>query len=142
MSDAIIQQIISVIAVIVGVAVGAIATYFANYRLKMHELNYLKEKEANIQIRDCCANFISEANRLVVHSMREKISDPKEMIALTTHYTNIELLCSKNIIKAARDVFDLILSLHSQVEKDINTTYAELRKELVNVIKQDIKTKT
>ncbi len=142
MSDAIIQQIISVIAVLVGVAVGAIATYFANYRLKMYELNYLQEKEANMQIRDCCASFISEANRLVVLSMQEKISDKKEIITLTTHYTNIELLCSKNIIKAARDIFDLILSLHGQIDGSTNATYAELRKEFINVIKQDIKTQT
>jgi hypothetical protein len=142
MSEEILQQIINVISVIAGVAVGAFTTYYANYRLKMHELNYLQKKEINIQIRDCCANFIAESNRLVVHSMHEKISGSKRMIDLTTHYTNIELLCSKEAIGAARNIFDLIISLHSQIEKDVGGNYPDLRKELIKVIKKDIKNRT
>ncbi len=129
-------------SVIIGVIIGALATYIANFSLKKMELNHAKEQELRLEKRICCANFIAEANRLVIQSTHKKITTPSEMVNLTAHYTNIELLCTVSSTNAAREIFELILSLHNQIEKEADYTYAELRMKLVGLIKGEIEFKT
>ena len=100
----------------VAVMAGAIS-YAAGKGMKGHEwdLNLLREKVALRQ--RLYAEFLAEADRQMLQSMKEKIGDKTFFYEITRKLSEIELLSSGDVCAAAKAICDHVVGSHAAEEK-------------------------
>ncbi len=136
------QPIINALPTLLGVMLGAFGAYFSSKSLKKIEFSHLRQQELRVEKRKCCAEFLGEADRLVIKSIDEKISSASAMSSLAINLSNIELLCSQKTIDAAKLIFEYVLNAHGQSIKEQKHHYSELKKHLIGFVKEEIAIET
>lgn len=136
------QPIINALPTLLGVMLGAFGTYYSSKNLKKIEFSHLRQQELRVEKRKCCAEFLGEADRLVIKSIDEKLSSASAMSSLAICLSNIELLCSKNTITAAKLIFDYVLNAHGQSSKEQKHHYSDLKTRLIGFVKEEIAIET
>lgn len=132
------QPIINALPTLLGVMLGALGAYFSGKSLKKIELTHLRQQELRIEKRKHCAEFLAEADRLVIKSMDEKLPSASAISALAVCLSNIQLLCSNDTITSAKLIFDYVLSAHGQANIEQKHHYADLKARLIGFVKQEI----
>ncbi len=114
MEDKLLVAVIGVSSALAGTLLGGLISYFSNKNLKDREWKLSIIREEINELKKLYSDYLSEATRLEVASLKNKVNDLREFNVLGTILSQIELLGSQNVIKAARELGDHVL--HSHVE--------------------------
>lgn len=120
------------------VAVMAAAlSYAAGKGMKRHEwdLNLRREKVAVRQ--RLYAEFLAEADRQILQSMKEKISDTTSFYEITRKFSEIELLSSSDVCVAAKSICDHVVGSHAAEEK-AGANFYELKQAFIRNARKEI----
>lgn len=120
------------------VAVMAAAlSYAAGKGMKRQEwdLNLRREKVAVRQ--RLYAEFLAEADRQILQSMKEKISDTTALYEITRKFSEIELLSSSDVCAAAKSICDHVVGSHA-VEEKTGANFYELKQAFIRNARKEI----
>ena len=118
MEDKLIITLIGVSSALAGTLLGGFISYLSNRSLKDREWQLLIIREEINDLKKLYSDYLAEASRLEVASVKNKVSDLREFNALGTLFSQIELLGSQSVIKAAKEIGDHVLHSHvKNVEK-------------------------
>ncbi|MDJ1158095.1 hypothetical protein QNA08_07595 [Chelatococcus sp. SYSU_G07232] len=97
--------------------VAGVLSYTAGKGMKRHEwiLNLRREKVAVRQ--RLYAEFLAEADRQVLQSMKEKSSEVTSFYEITRKFSEIELISSDAVSVAAKSICDHVIGSHAAKEK-------------------------
>jgi len=117
--------------------IAGLLSYAAGKGMKKHEwdLNIRREK---VTVRQrLYAEFLAEADRQVLQSMKEKISDATSFYEITRKFSEIELLSSDDVSTAAKSICDHVVGSHA-VEEKTGASFYELKKGFIQSAKKEI----
>jgi len=129
--------LLSFISTVTVALIAGVLSYFAGKGMKRHEweLNLRREKVAVRQ--RLYAEFLAEADRHVIQSMKEKVSDVTSLYEIIRKFSEIELLSSEEVSAAARSICDYIVSSHA-IEGKTRENFYELKQAFIRNAKQEI----
>lgn len=112
-------------------------SYAAGKDMKKHEwdLNLRREK---VTVRQrLFAEFLAEADRLILQSIQEKSGEVTSFYAVTQKFSEIELISSEPVCAAAKSICDNAISSHAVGEKT-EVMYSELKKVFIEQARKEI----
>ena len=133
----IVVAITSAAAALFGSAIGGITSYFSTRSMRRMEWHLaLKEREINRR-EDLFTDFITEANRLVISSFHEKMSNGNELATLVA-LENRLWLYSEEIGALARKIAGCVLNYHQEKRKDDAPNFADLRDKFISTCRSNL----
>jgi hypothetical protein len=133
----VITPLLSFISTASVAVIAGVLSYAAGKGMKRHEwdLNLRREKVAVRQ--RLYAEFLAEADRQVLQSMKEKISDTTSFFEITRKFSEIELLSSSEVSAAAKSICDHVVGSHA-VEERTGVNFYELKQAFIKNAKMEI----
>lgn len=137
MQTEIATALIASISALAGSAVGGFAAYFSNKSMRKLEWK-LSEIEREIASRRATyANFLAEANKLILQSVEKKASSAIPIQELLNLQSEIALL-SPPIASKAKEIISCVLD-HHQKGNEQHGTYPTLRDDSIALCIQETK---
>ncbi|SUS06831.1 conserved hypothetical protein [uncultured Defluviicoccus sp.] len=133
----VIAPLLSFISTALVAVVAAVLSYAAGKGMKRHEwdLNIRREKVAIRQ--RLYAEFLAEANRLILQSIEEKSSTVTSFFKLTRKFSEIELISPDTVSAAAKSICDHVICSHA-VQQKMETNFYELKQAFILQARQEI----
>jgi hypothetical protein len=119
MSPELTNTTLTMLATLIGALVAGVISFIAGRSLKTHEWKLAVIKETIATRRRIYAEFLSEADRLMMQSIEDKIDRLTALNELTTKFSEISLLSPDPVIEAAKVVFDAVISAHARDSKSV-----------------------
>ena len=132
----VVVAIVGVTAALVGSAIGGVTSYFSTRSMRRMEWRLtLQEKEISRR-ETLYTEFITEANRLVIHSSAEKISDGNVLTLLLALESRI-WLHSEGLGPKARKICSCILDYQVKDKKG-TPKFGDLRDDFIAACRKDL----
>ncbi|MEN3148469.1 hypothetical protein ABCW43_14240 [Neorhizobium sp. IRAMC:178] len=121
--------------------VAAVVSYIAGRGMKRHEWQLMLVREKILARQRLYADFVSEADRLLLFSIQSKISDPVGFHDLLRKFGEIQLLARDDVTEAAKQMADHIILSHLAGEvADANApSLHPLKTTFIMLAKQELK---
>lgn len=142
MSESAIIAIIGSSSAILGAVIGVLGSFLTTRQIKKLDNQYNIENELRLEKRKIASLFMTEANRLVVHAMDERLSEARAISKLAELYCQIELYFNEEVSSKAKNLLLYVVSIHGQYTEEIESSFQSLREDLVSSIKNEIIGKT
>lgn len=134
----IVIALIGVISVLAGTFLGGFISYLSNKNLKQEEWYLsLLQQEIN-ELKKLYSDYLAEASRLEVASVKNKINDLREFNELGTIFSQIELLGSQDVINAAKQIGEHVLYSHTINVKKRDKEFYEHKSNYVSAVKKEL----
>ena len=133
-------ELTAVIGTLFGVLVGGLINYFATRSVKNHEWRLALVRDSAAIRQKLYADFLVDAQRLVVQAREEKVSSLADLNPLNGKFAEISLLAPGGVIEAAKKLADYAITSHSaQPAKEV-ADFFKLRQEFIEAARKDIAT--
>ena len=97
--------------------VAGLLSFWAGRGLKTHEWKLSLAKEEAAAKKKLYAEFLAEAQRLIIRATEEKVHQASELDRINNQYAEITLVGGKAVSEAAMQVFDSVLLAHVQSDQ-------------------------
>ena len=114
----------------VAVVAGTLS-YVAGKGMKKHEWALNMRREKVVTRQRLYADFLAEADRQVLQSMKEKVGDVAAFYELTRKFSEIELLSSDEVCAAAKLICDHVISSHA-IDGKVGTAFYDLKRTFIH----------
>ena len=101
-------EIIAVLGTLFGALVGGLINYLSSRSVKNHEWRLSLAKDQAVSRQKLYAEFLVEAQRLVMQAHEEKISSLSDLNALNGKFAEVSLVAPDSVVEAAKK-----LTVHS-----------------------------
>lgn len=130
-------EAIAILAALGGTLSGGFVTYLSGRNLKDREwkLGLLRDR-----LRDrekLYADFLVNAQRLVMKAMESKIQNPTELDIMNNEFARIEMVAAESIVEAARKICNHILIRHSQDSDKDEKDFFELKQAFIESVRKE-----
>lgn len=124
---------------LIGAAVAGVISYVAGRGMKIYEWRLSLAKEDIAARRRLYAEFLAEADRLILQSMERKLTATSALKELTVKLSEISLLSTEPVLEAAKAICDYALSAHTaeRATRDERNFY-ELKKNFIAAARNEI----
>ena len=130
--------LIAVLGTLLGTLVGGFIHYFLNRSVKNHEWRLALARDQIASRQKLYAEFLVEAQRLVVQAREEKIFSLADLNALNGKFAEVSLVAPDCVVEAAQKLADAAISSHSaQPAKEVSDLF-KLKVAFIAVARQDI----
>lgn len=131
-------EIITTIAALGGTLVGGLINYLSSRSVKNHEWRLSLAKDQVASRQKLYAEFLVEAQRLVLQAHEEKISSLYDLNALTSKFAEISLVAPDSVVEAARKLTDTAIASHVVPPAKEVADFFKLRAAFISSVRQDI----
>ncbi|NTE84772.1 hypothetical protein G6M12_24780 [Agrobacterium tumefaciens] len=119
--------------------VAGFLSFLAGRGMKTHEWRLLLIKEKVAMRQRLYADFLAEADKLVLESMHLKSSEPVAFVGLIRKFSEIELIAVESVSTSAKRVCDYAISSHtagrkSDSEVDGEEGFYELKSQFISAV--------
>lgn len=118
--------------------VGGLTSYLAARHVKAVEWEQSVRREELREKKTLYAEFLQEASKIVNASFKEKFSDPSGFNRLSEAVSQLELLGSKPVCKAAKTVALSVTELHLKDPKNKVPSFSVARDVFVKAVKEEL----
>lgn len=132
------SEIITTIAALGGTLVGGLINYLSSRSVKNHEWRLSLAKDQVASRQKLYAEFLVEAQRLVLQAHEEKISSLYDVNALTSKFAEISLVAPDSVVEAAKKLTDTAITSHVVPPAKEVADFFELRAAFISAARQDI----
>jgi len=132
------SELLPVASVLAGVLTGGFINYFAMRSVKSYEWKLALAKEQMASRQKLYAEFLVEAQRLVVEAMERKIARPTELNAMNGKFAEISLVASEAVVNSARAVADYALESQSAAGPTESSDFFSLKRAFIDAARKDI----
>jgi len=131
-------EILAVLSALLGVLVGGLINYFSSRSVKNHEWRLALAKDQAASRQKLYAEFLVEAQRLVVQAREEKITSLTDLNALNGKFAEVSLVAPEGVVEAAQKLTDSAITSHSvQPAKEV-ADFFKLKTSFIAEARQDI----
>jgi hypothetical protein len=106
-------ELTAVFGTLLGVLLGGLINYSASRNAKSHEWKLAIAREQAASRQRLYAEFLVEAQRLVVQARENKISSLADLNALNGKFAEVSLVASDAVIEQAKKLADYAITSHS-----------------------------
>lgn len=131
-------EIIPAITALVGVLVGGVINYLSMRSVKNREWRLSLAKDQAASRQKLYAEFLVEAQRLVIQAREEKISSLSDLDALNGKFAEVSLVAPDSVVETAKKITDAAITSHSAPPAKEVTDFFKLRTEFIVAVRQDI----
>ncbi|SRR5258706_11586869 len=132
------SELVAVASAFGGVILGGLINYLATRSAKNREWELALARD-QISIRQkLFAEFLAEAQCLVVSAMQEKSSDLAKLNPLSTKFAEISLVCTPPVVAGARAITDYALTCHVADSTKKEDNFFALKEEFIGVARGEI----
>ena len=132
------SELVTVIATLSGVLVGGLVNYFASRSVKNHEWRLAIARDQAAVRQKLYAEFLVEAQRLVVQGREEKISSLNDLNPVNSKFAEISLVAPDMVVEAAKKLADYAITSHSSQPATEVSNFFKLKEEFVLTARHDI----
>jgi hypothetical protein len=132
------SDLVPVVTALGGVLLGHLLSYFTITRTKEREWRLSLAKDEIAARRKLYAEFLAEAQNVVVAAMKQKSADLAALNPMNTRFAEITLLCPDPVIEAARRIADYGLTCHSEAGPKEEISFYRLKEGFIDAAKADI----
>lgn len=137
MDTATLVAVVGVVAAIAGATIGGLISYFSTRSVKLIEWRLLQTDKEISKRESAYAEFLSEANRLMVLGMGEKISSTAELEKITILEARLWFFSSATGA-SARKICNCILNINRTDPDPNEPKFPPLRDQFVTACRQDL----
>jgi hypothetical protein len=132
------SEFIAVLGTLFGALVGGLINYFATRGVKNHEWRLALARDQAAGRQKLYAEFLVEAQRLVVQAREDKVSSLTDLNALNGKFAEVSLLAPESVIEAAKKLADYAITSHSvQPAKEV-ADFFKLKEGFIAAARKDI----
>lgn len=131
-------EVVSILGTLGAVLVGGFISYLAGKSTKKHEwrLSIARERAASNQ--QLYAEFLVEAERLVMEEREDKISSLSDQSPMKAKFAEVCLVASGELVAQARTLADYALTSHSAQSSKEVADFPKLKQAFISAARQDI----
>ncbi|WP_435627235.1 hypothetical protein [Candidatus Ferrigenium straubiae] len=131
-------ELIAVLGTLFGTLVGGLINYFSSRGVKNHEWRLALAKDQVASRQKLYAEFLVEAQRLVVQAREEKITSLADLNSLNGKFAEVSLVAPDSVVDAAQKLADSAITSHSaQPAKEV-ADFFKLKTAFIAAARQDI----
>lgn len=131
-------ELVAVLGTLFGALVGGLINYFSSRSVKNHEWRLALAKDQVASRQKLYAEFLVEAQRLVVQAREEKITSLADLNALNGKFAEISLVAPDSVVEVAQKLADSAITSHSaQPAKEV-ADFSKLKTAFIAAARQDI----
>lgn len=132
------SELVAVLGTLFGTLVGGLINYFSSRSVKNHEWRLALARDQVASRQKLYAEFLVEAQRLVVQAREEKITSLADLNALNGKFAEISLVAPDSVVEAAQKLADSAITSHSaQPAKEVADSF-KLKTAFISAARQDI----
>ena len=131
-------ELLTIAGTLGGVVVGGLLNYLANRSMKNREWKLAVARDQAATRQKLYAEFLVEAQRLIVQAREEKVSTLADLNALNAKFAEITLIAPEDVVLAAKSLAECAISSHSSQPAKEVAELARLKTEFVTIARQDI----
>jgi hypothetical protein len=132
------SELLPVASALGGVLTGGFINYFAMRSVKNYEWKLALAKEQMASRQKLYAEFLVEAQRLVVQAIERKIAGATELHTMYGKFAEISLVASEAVVDSARAVADYALASHSPDGPSESSNFFSLKQAFIDAARKDI----
>lgn len=106
------SELIAVLGTLSGALLVGLINYFSNRSAKNHEWRLMLARDQVANRQKLYAEFLVEAQRLVVQAREDKITSLSHLNALNEKYAEVCLVAPESVIEAAKKLSDYAITSH------------------------------
>lgn len=134
------SELIAVLGTLFGALVGGLINYVATRSMKNHEWRLALARDQAASRQKLYAEFLVEAQRLVVQAREEKVSSLSDLNVLNGKFGEVSLLASDSVIEAAKKLADYAITSNSRQPAKEVVDFFKLKEAFIAAARQDIAT--
>jgi len=131
-------EITATIAALGGTLVGGLVNFLASRNAKNHEWKLALVRDRITERQNLYSEFLVSTQTLLMRSMEKKIQKPTELNVFNNEFARVELVGSKPVVEAARQVCDFVLVAHSPSAEAEQRSYFSLKQEFINAVRKEL----
>lgn len=131
-------EITTTIAALGGTLVGGFINYLSSRSVKNHEWRLSLAKDQAASRQKLYAEFLVEAQRLVIQAHENKISSLSDLNALNGKFAEVSLVAPDSVVEAAKKLTDAAITSHSAPPAKEVADFFKLRAAFIAAVRQDI----
>jgi hypothetical protein len=132
------SELIAVLGTLFGTLVGGLINYCTTRSVKNHEWRLALARDQAAVRQKLYAEFLVEAQRLVVQAREDKVSSLSDLNPLNGKFAEVSLLAPEDVMGAAKKLANYAITSHSvQPAKEI-ADFFKLKEEFVSSARRDI----
>ena len=131
-------EAIAVLGTLFGALAGGLINYLSSRSVKNHEWRLALAKDQAVSRQKLYAEFLVEAQRLVVQAREEKISSLADLNALNGKFAEVSLVAPDRVMETAQKLADAAITSHSAPPATEVTDFFKLKAAFIAAARQDI----
>lgn len=131
------SELIAVVGTLAGVMFGGLINYFANRSVKNHEWKLALAREQSATRQKLYAEFLVEAQRLVVQAREEKVSSLADLNGLNGKFAEVSLIAPDSVIEPAKKLADYAITSHSVQPAIEVANFFQLKEAFITAARQE-----
>ena len=132
------SELIAVLGTLFGALVGGLINYFSSRSVKNHEWKLALVRDQVASRQKLYAEFLVEAQRLVIQTHEEKISSLSDLNALNGKFAEVSLVAPDSVVEAAKKLTDAAITSHSAPPAKEVAAFFKLKTTFIAEARQDI----
>jgi len=132
------SELIAVLGTLSGALLVGLINYFSNRSGKNHEWRLALARDQAATRQKLYAEFLVEAQRLVVQAREEKIASLNDLNALNGKYAEVCLVASQTVIDEAKKLADYAITSHAVQPAREVADFFRLKEGFIAVAREDI----
>ena len=131
-------EAIAVLGTLFGALAGGLINYLSSRSVKNHEWRLSLAKDQAASRQKLYAEFLVEAQRLVVQAREEKITSLADLNPLNGKFAEVSLVAPDSVVEAAQKLADSAITSHgAQPAKEV-ADFFELKTSFIAAARKDI----
>lgn len=132
------SEVIAVLGTLSGALLVGLINYFSNRSAKSHEWRLALARDQVASRQKLYAEFLVEAQRLVVQAREDKISRLADLNALNGKYAEVCLVAPQSVTEVAKKLADYAITSHAvQPAKEVADFFV-LKESFIVVAREDM----
>lgn len=132
------NELVAALSALGGALLGGILNYWATRSINHYGWKLALVKDQAVARQKLYAEFIVEAQRLVIQSREKRTASLADLDPLNGKFAEVSLIAPEDVVHIAREVTDYALCDHSADDAATVSMFSKLKQEFVNAARKDI----
>ncbi len=132
------SEVIAVLGTLSGALLVGLINYFSNRSVKNHEWRLALARDQVAGRQKLYAEFLVEAQRLVVQAREDKISSLTDLNALNAKFSEVCLVAPQSVIEVAKKLADYAITSHAVQPASEVADFFALKSDFIEAAREDL----
>jgi ribosomal protein L1 len=132
------SEVVAVLGTLSGALLVGLINYFSNRSVKNHEWRLALAREEVAGRQKLYAEFLVEAQRLVVQAREDKISSATDLNALNGKYAEVCLVAPQSVIEEAKKLAEYAITSHAAQPAKEAADFFSIKERFIAVAREDM----